>query len=150
MLVFFLKNVPGSGVSGEIKEVKDGFARNFLLPHKLAKPVDGAVRAEAAARQRRVKKLAEERVRLSKSLAARLNGVRLSIKARANQQGRLFSGVGQNHILTALGHELGLNVANAKIILSEPIRNLGAHNLRIEFFGGVTAKFTLVISPDLK
>ena len=131
MKVVFLKDVEGSGKVGEIKNVADGFARNFLLPRGLAAPATATAikkgEAAAAAEARRQAQLDEQAQTLADKLAA---GV--TITAKAGRKGRLFGSVTQADIAQEIANILGQEIDRHQVLLAEPIKEVGTHEVVLQ------------------
>jgi len=132
MKVVFLNDVEGSGRVGEIKNVADGYARNFLLPQGLAAPAtaDAIKRAEAkaAAEARRQATLDEQ----AQALAEKLAGSAITIVAKAGRRGRLFGSVTQADIAQEITNILGQEVDRHQVLLAEPIKEVGIHEFALQ------------------
>jgi large subunit ribosomal protein L9 len=138
MKVVFLQNVEGSGRTGEIKEVADGFARNFLLPRRLAAPAtaDAIKRAEAiaAAEARRQAELDAE----ARSLAEKLS-VPIVITVRAGEQGRLYGSVTAADIAEEASKLAGQEMDRHLLVLDEPIKEVGIYEIPLRLTHNVEA-----------
>jgi large subunit ribosomal protein L9 len=148
MKVVFLQNVEGSGRTGEIKEVADGFARNFLLPRRLAAPAtpDAVKRAEAlaAAEARRQAELDEEARTLAEKLTAPI-----VITVRAGEQGRLYGSVTATDIAEAASKLAGQEVDRHLLVLEEPLKEVGTYEISLRLTQNVDATVTVeVVSED--
>lgn len=147
MQVLLLKNVPGVGNAGEVKKVADGYARNYLLPHKLAVPAtEGAVKQaetikEAVAR-REAKTLAE-----AQELAKLLGQTILTFYAKAGEGDRLFGSITSADIAEKLA-EKHIHVDKRKIELPNPIKALGERKVAIKVHPEVTAEVTVVVERE--
>lgn len=135
MKVILLKDVPGTGAAGELLDVKDGHARNYLLPRGLAMPAsEGAVRS--LTNQRRAAERRAERARLEvEELIGRLKGMVLEIRGRAGEGGRLFGSVTSQQIADALTKQ-GFAVSRKQVELDEPIRIEGFYQVPIRVAPG--------------
>lgn len=148
MKVVFLQDVEGTALAGEVKEVKNGFARNYLIPRGLAAPATkenlryAAVIAEREAR--RQAKLDAE----AQPLAERLAGLHLSIEARVGETGRLFGSVTNRDIAAAIAEQAGTTVDPHHILLPEPIRELGGRDVTVKFTRNVAAVIHVEVVPD--
>jgi len=138
MKVVFLQNVEGSGRTGEIKEVADGFARNFLLPRRLAAPVtpDAIKRAEAiaAAEALRQAELDKEARTLAEKLTAPI-----VITVRAGEQGRLYGSVTAADIAEEASKLAGQEVDRHLLALEEPIKEVGIYEIPLRLTHNVEA-----------
>jgi large subunit ribosomal protein L9 len=130
--VVFLNDVEGSGRVGEIKNVADGYARNFLLPQGLAAPATAdAIKkgeARAAAEARRQATLDEQ----AQALAEKLAGSAIIIVAKAGRRGRLFGSVTQADIAQEITNILGQEVDRHQVLLAEPIKEVGTHEFALQ------------------
>ena len=126
MKVVFVEEVPGTAVPGEVKEVKDGFARNYLLPRKLAVPATKATmqRAESLSKRedRRQAGLDSE----ARKIVEKLEGKQILISARVGEQGRLYGSVTANDIAGYLDQMLDEPIDRRRIILAAPLGEVGA------------------------
>lgn len=147
MRVIFQKDVPGHGKRGEIKDVKDGFARNYLLPRKLAVlATPEALRAWEAEKQKEAEKAQAEKEaaeRLKHTLEAQT--FRLTVKAGAG--GRLFGAVTALTISDML-KEKGIVLDKRKIDLKDPLKTLGVHKLKVHLHPEVTATLTVELISE--
>jgi large subunit ribosomal protein L9 len=147
MKVVFLQNVEGSGRTGEIKEVADGFARNFLLPRRLAAPAtpDAVKRAEAlaAAEARRQAELDEEARTLAEKLAAPI-----VITVRAGEQGRLYGSVTPADVAEEASKLAGQEVDRHLLVLEEPIKEVGTYEIPLRLTHNVEATITVEVVAE--
>lgn len=145
MKVLLEQDVKGTGKQGQIVEVSDGYARNFLLPRKLASPADAASINAA-----NIRKSAAQHKRFQAGVQARdhaksLDGAKVKIKARVGENGKLFGAVTSKEIAAALEEQHGVSVDKKKINLAEPIRTVGAQEVTARLFEGVDARFTVEV-----
>jgi large subunit ribosomal protein L9 len=148
MKVIFLQDVSTKGKQGEIKDVADGYARNFLFPQKLALPATPSAMKEAQAKMEENKKKQERQQAELQELAKRLDGTELGFKARAGEKGRLHGSITSADIAGKLSDVAGMDIDKKKIKLDEPLRNLGAHEVVVSFYGGVEAKINVLIEEE--
>lgn len=145
MKIVFLEDVPGTAHVGEVKEVKGGFARNFLLPRNLAAPAtpDMLRRAEqkAKAEERRQAALDSE----AQKLLDRFTDIPLVIRARVGEQGRLYGSVTAADIAEELSRIAGTEVDRHNIELAEPIRAIGDHEVSIRLTHNVRSVVRLKV-----
>jgi large subunit ribosomal protein L9 len=140
--VILLKDVPGTGTAGEVKEVKDGHARNYLIPRGLAMPAsESAVRALAGRKQAEQRRLARQRSEIDE-LVARLTGLVLEVRGRAGEGGRLFGSVTSQQVAEALAAR-GFAVTRKQIELEEPIRVEGFYRVPVRVAPGVVVHVDL-------
>jgi large subunit ribosomal protein L9 len=148
MEVILLQDVKGLGKAGEIKRVADGYARNYLLPQKLASKVtEGALKnaeIQLKAQARRQKKIQSEASEMAESLA----GVSLTFKAKAGDKGRLYGSITAADIAEALEKKIGQTIDKRKLMLEEPIRSLGAHRVNVKLPANLTAEIEVIVEPE--
>jgi large subunit ribosomal protein L9 len=127
MKVVLREEVKGLGAAGDVKDVADGYARNFLIPRKLATPAtEGALKNVEQQKTSYAKRQAQLDAE-ARALAARLGNTTLTLKARVGGQERLYGSITAADIAEALGKELGATFDRRKLVLEEPIRELGTH-----------------------
>ncbi|MFC4100739.1 50S ribosomal protein L9 [Paenibacillus xanthanilyticus] len=138
MKVIFLQDVKGQGKKGEVKEVSEGYVRNFLLPKGLVKPAsDGNLKTldiQKAAEVKRKEKEKED----AQAFAAKLEAITVVVKTKSGADGRLFGSVTSKQIAEALEKQ-GHKIDKRKIELEEPIRALGYTNVPVKLHPEVKA-----------
>lgn len=145
MKVVFLEDVAGTARIGEIKEVKPGFARNYLLPRRLAMPATPSVVKSAEQRAVREQRLQDARDMDARAVAGRLEGVNLSFSAKAGSTGKLFGSVGTADIATKVGETLGSEFDRHNVMLGEPIKDLGDYPVVVKLTKNVTATINVTV-----
>jgi large subunit ribosomal protein L9 len=144
MEVILREDVPNLGNVGDVVKVKPGFARNYLLPRGLAAVADKR-NVHVLEHQKRVVADKRERDRRhAESEAQKLTSLRLTLKARAGEEGKLFGSVTNIDIERALG-DAGFTVERRRIRLDEPIKSIGEHTVPIHLTTGVVAQVTVVV-----
>lgn len=148
MKVIFLEDVPNVGNAGQIKEVSDGYGRNYLIPRKLASPARPQdirdVEAQIKARARQAAKTEAE----MKALAGILDGKEITLKARAGAQERLYGSITAADISAGLEASLKTAVDKRKIELTEPIHQLGAYDVPIRLGKDILATIKVKVIAD--
>ncbi len=138
MKVIFISDVETIGRQGEIKDVKDGLARNFLLPKKLAiTATPGNIKIweqKSAAIRKKEDKVKGE----AEKFASKLDGVAIKIPVKVGEEERIFGSVTSQSISDALG-ELGYEVSKKQIDLASPIKTLGTHDVSVKLHHDVSA-----------
>ncbi|MQF65455.1 50S ribosomal protein L9 [SAR202 cluster bacterium AC-409-J13_OGT_754m] len=144
MRVLFLKDVVNVANAGDIKEVSNGFARNYLLPKNLAALASG----EQMKRIAKITKLAEDQrvreVATWKGLAEKLNGTTLEIGGRVGPNGQFYGSISVSRIIEDLKEATGEEVERRVVELSEPIRQPGQYNIILRLHQEVTANITVL------
>lgn len=142
MKVILKADVKGSGKKGDILEVSDGYAKNFLLKKGLAEPAT-ASGVNAVTQQKTAQAFHKaENERLLKELAQKLNGAEVTVPIRAGENGKTFGSVTTTQISTALA-ELGYEVDKKKILLKEQVKTLGVYEVEIRFMEKVSSKIKI-------
>ncbi len=145
MKVIFLEDVKGKGEKGEIKEVANGYAYNYLIPNKLAVAATARNIKEAEAFQESSEKRREQEVEAAKKLAAKLAETTITIKTKSGEGGKLFGAITSKQIGDLLA-EKKIKVDRRKIVLAEPIKTMGVSIVEIKVHPEVTA--TLKVSVE--
>jgi large subunit ribosomal protein L9 len=147
MKVILLQDVKGQGKKGDVKELSEGYVRNFLLPKGLAKLAsDGNLKTlelQNASEQKRKDKEKED----AKALAARLEAITVVVKTKAGEGGRLFGAITSKQIAEALETQ-GIKVDKRKIELEDPIRTLGVTQVQVKLHPEVKAKLKVQASEE--
>ena len=144
MKVLLLQDVKGSGKKGDIVEVNDGYATNFLLKKNLAKKADNAVMLEKQsqmASQERNKQI-EKNAAIEK--AKKLNDTEIVISAKKGENGKLFGAITSKEIADEINKK-GIEVDKKQIVLDSPIKNIGKYFVEAKLYPGVVAKFSVVV-----
>lgn len=148
MKVIFLKDVKGQGKKGQIKEVSEGYATNFLLPRGLVRPAtDGNVKTlenQTAAELRRKENEKEE----AQALGKKLDELTLNLKAKAGEGGRLFGAITSKQIAEALTAQSGITIDKRKMELGEPIRHLGVTQVSVKLHTEVKATLKVQVTEE--
>jgi large subunit ribosomal protein L9 len=143
MKVILLQNIEGLGNAGDLKEVANGYARNYLVPRQLAA---GATPSLIANRDQRIateKRRLEKQAELNRTLAERLGQIALTFKAKSGTQGRLYGSITSQDIASALHDAEDISIDRRMIDLSEPIRSLGTFTVPVKISTGVEPKITV-------
>ena len=136
MKVILLKDVKGTGKKGEVKEVSDGYARNFLLPKKMAKVADNQAVKELKEQNKSAEIKAQKEYEEAVELGDKMKEMNIEIYSKAGEGGRLFGSITAKEIAEQLKKQKGIAVDKRKILLNEPIRVLGSRfvEIKIHFF----------------
>lgn len=146
--VVLSKDVKGVGQAGQVKEVADGYARNFLLPRKLAVlATEGAVKT-AEARQAASDRRAEHEERLAREKARQMQEKPIELHAKVGDQHRLYGSITSGDIADALERQWGRAFDKRKIELAEPIRQLGSFEVPVQIHRNVVARVMVHVRPE--
>lgn len=145
MKVILKADVKGQGKSGEMVNVSDGYARNFLFPKKLAIPADKKAIADVKNREAsRQHKIDTERAE-AQAVAEKLSGVLVKIKMGAGADGRLYGSVTAKDVAESLEKDHKIVVDRRKIVINEPIKAYGSYTLDIKLYTEVTGKINVLV-----
>lgn len=145
MKVIFNEDVRGQGKRGEMKEVSDGYARNYLLPRKLAsEATPDMLNAFKLKEKAKKAQMAREKAQAGEN-AKRLEGVVVKISARAGQGGRLFGAITSQEISDALREQHGIEIEKNKIVQSEPIKSFGNFEVKAKLGYEVSGKINVLV-----
>ncbi|AIG28902.1 50S ribosomal protein L9 [Brevibacillus sp. 7WMA2] len=138
MKVIFLKDVKGQGKKGEIKELSEGYVRNFLLPRGLVKEAtEGNVKNLEAQKKSEDKRKEQEKLE-AQQLAEKMNEMTVKIKGKAGEGGRLFGAISSKQVVEALEEQFNVKVDKRKLDM-EPIRSLGVTQVKTKLHHDVVA-----------
>mgnify|MGYP001289418540 FL=1 len=148
MKVILLEDVKKLGKVGDVVEVSDGYARNFLIPRGLGEQADkGKIRAlqeKAKVEERRQEKERQEATAIAESLEARA----ITIKVKTGEQGRLYGSITSMDIANAIEKEFGVSVDKKKVEISEPIKALGSYSVSVRLFPGIITSMKVNVVSD--
>jgi large subunit ribosomal protein L9 len=148
MKVVFREEVEGTARPGEVKNVADGFARNYLLPRRLAAPATAhylnVAEAKAEKDARRQSRLDEE---ATQYVLPKVEGQALAIEARVGEQGKLFGSITARDIAEALQEATGVELEHRHVELRAPIRELGSRDVTVRLTRNVRAQISVNVEP---
>ncbi|MEK4387916.1 50S ribosomal protein L9 [Solibacillus sp. FSL W7-1436] len=139
MKVVFLKDVKGKGKKGEIKEVAEGYARNFLIKNGYAKEANNQAISELQGQKRLEEKNAAAELQAAKDLKEQLEAITVEVKAKSGEGGRLFGSVSTKQIADALQKKHGFKVDKRKMDCNDGLRSLGFANVPVKLHQDVKA-----------
>lgn len=145
MKVLLLQEVKGLGQAGQVKEVADGYARNYLMPNKLAAPATPVALKELEIRQAAEKKRQQKVDEEMRTTAKQLAGGNVVVRAKVGEGGKLYGSITTQDVAEALEKQLGQPVDRRKIEIEEPIRHVGSYKVPVKFSKNVTATINLVV-----
>ena len=145
MKVILKADVRGSGKAGELVNVSDGYARNFLLPRGLAMEADQKALNELHNRQESEKHRAVVERETAEESRRLLNGRKISLTAKAGSAGRLFGAVTSKEIAAAIKSQCGIDIDRRKIVLDADIKAFGVYDIEIKLHPGIITKLTVEV-----
>ena len=145
MKVILLADVKGQGKKGQLVNVSDGYARNFLFPKNLAKEANAAAMNELNTKAAAVAFHYEEDKAAAKALADKINGTTVTLNAKAGANGKLFGSITSKEIAVELGKLLGVTIDKKKLTVAD-IKNYGEYTATLKLFTDISASFTVKVS----
>lgn len=148
MKVIFTADVRGQGKKGELKEVSDGFARNYLLPRKLATEATADnINALKLKEKAKAAQMAKEKAQ-AEEYAGRLSEVQVIIRAKAGANGRLFGSVTSQEISDALKAQFDMDIEKNRIVQAEPIKAFGAYTVKAKLGYEISGNIHVLVVED--
>ena len=145
MKVILQQDVRGQGKKGQMVEVSDGYARNFLLPKKLAvTATPESINTMKQQEKARKAQMAAEKAE-AEAVSKKLEGLMVKISAKVGEGGRLFGAVTAKEISEALAAQHGLNIAKTKLVLEDPIKSCGSYSLKCKLGHEVTGVVNVLV-----
>lgn len=147
MKILLLSDVKGQGKKGEIIEVNDGYARNFLIKKGLAKEANAAVINETNQKNAAEARKRQMELDAAKAMAKELEGRVVDIKVKCGETGKLFGAVTAKEISEKL-EKMGFNVDKKKVVLKENLKSVGLFDVDLKLYQGVVAKIKVKIDVE--
>ena len=148
MKVILQQDVKGQGKQGQLIEVSDGYARNFLLPRKLAVPAT-AENINTMKMQEKAKKAQEAAEKAeAQAIAEKLSGLTVKVVAKGGNGGRLFGAVTSKEISDALKAQHNIDIAKTKIVQEEPIKAFGGYKLKVKLGYEITGTLSVMVVEE--
>ncbi|MBO4769799.1 MAG: 50S ribosomal protein L9 [Clostridia bacterium] len=148
MKVILLEDVKAQGKKGDLINVSDGYARNFLIPRKLAVEADAKSLNEYKNREASKIYKAELEKQNAVRLAEQLNGTAVVVTAQAGSNGKIYGSVTSREIADKLKEQKNIELDKRKISVPEPIKNFGVYELDVKVYPEISAKLTVKVVPD--
>lgn len=149
MKVILLQDVENVGKQYEVKEVKDGYARNFLIPKKLVKLATQKNLKWLESQKEIISKKAEEDLKKSQKLASDIDGMEVNIAVKVGEDGQLFESINRLKVSEKL-KSMGFDVKKSQIDLPEPIKKVGEFPLKVNLDHNLEVGITLLVSEEKK
>lgn len=148
MKVILLQDVKSLGKEGEIVNVNDGYARNFIIPKKLGVEANNKNLNDLKLKKSNEEKIAKENKEAAEKLAGELKAGQILLKIKVGEGGKAFGSVSAKEIAAAVQEQMGLDVDKKKIQLKETLKTLGTHNVPIKLHPEVTAELKVEIKEE--
>jgi len=145
MKVILLEDVKALGKKGEIVEVNDGYARNFILPKKKGLEANGKNLNDLKLQKANDEKVAKEIFEAAKELKAKVEAGSVELKIKAGEGGKLFGAIAAKEVGEAVKAQMSLDIDKKKIQMKEPIKSLGTHIIQVKLHKDVTADLTVKV-----
>lgn len=145
MKVILLEDVKTLGKKGEIVNVNDGYARNFILPKKLGMEATAKNMNDLKLQKANEEKVAQEILREAKELAAKLEAGKVEVSIKVGEGGRTFGSVSSKEIAAAVKEQMGYEIDKKKIQLKDAIKGLGEHGVPVKLHPKVTAELKVIV-----
>jgi large subunit ribosomal protein L9 len=149
MKVILLQDVESLGKKYEVKEVKDGYARNFLIPEKQAKAATKQALKWLADQKEVIEKEAEEDLKKAQALASELDGIEVNIMVKVGDEGQLFESINSQKIAERL-KDMGHDVKKTQVKLEEPIKDIGEYPVSISLAHNLESEIKVIITASEK
>lgn len=146
MKVILIDEIRGLGTRGDVVNVKDGYARNFLIPKKLAREATAGNLKSVEQERKKWALLAQQEKDVAAKAAERVKGIKVTIQKRTGEAGQLFGSVTANEIADALVSK-GIEVDKRRIELAHPIKSLGMHDVEVRLHRDVSAQIQVEVVP---
>ncbi len=147
MKVIILQDVEGLGKKYELKEVKSGYARNFLLPQKLARAATKPALKWLADQKEVIDKEVEEDLKKAQALASELDGLEVNIAVKVGDEGQLFESINSQKIVEKL-KELGFEIKKSQVKLENPIKDVGEFPVSISLDHNLESEIKVIITAE--
>lgn len=147
MKIIFLKDQPGSGKKGEIKEVSDGYAKNFLIAKNIAQPATPQIiaKVQKEAKEHEVKKTKE--LERQKNLKLEIEKKQFNLKVKVGDKGQFFGSIQEKDIAKAISEKMQIVLEKHQVEIETPIKALGDHLVGVKLGPGLLAKVKIHIDP---
>ena len=146
MEIVLLEDVKALGKKGQVVKVNDGYARNFILPKKLGVEATAKNLNDLKLQKANDAKVAAEQLAAAKELAEKIEAVSVTLKMKAGEGGKAFGSVSSKEIAAAAAEQLNLDIDKKKLVLPEPIKTFGNHEVPVKLHKDVTAKLTVKVT----
>ena len=148
MKVILMEDVKALGKKGEIVEVSDGYARNFILKTKKGVEANSKNLNDLKLKKANVEKQAQEQYEAAQELAKKIEAGKIEVSIKTGEGGRAFGSVSSKEIASEVKAQLGLEVDKKKIQMKEPLKALGTHKVSIRLHSKVTAELTVSVTEE--
>lgn len=145
MKVILLEELRGKGGEGDIVEVAQGFAENFLFPNQKAQPATPGNIKQLEQRRRNIEKREAERIATAEAMKAAIDGKSVTVDAKIGEEGQLFGSITAAMVADAIEAQLGTAVDRKRVGRGNAIKSIGAHKVPVNFYRDITAEVTVLV-----
>ena len=145
MEVVLLEDVKSLGKKGQSVKVNEGYARNFILPRKLGVEANPKNLNDLKLKKANEEKVAAQQLAAAKELGAKLESASVTLSIKAGENGKAFGSVSGKEIAKAIEEQLGLEIDKKKLVLSDPLKTFGTHDVPVKLHREVTAKLVVKV-----
>ena len=146
MEIVLLEDVKALGKKGQVVKVNDGYARNFILPKKLGVEATSKNLNDLKLQKANAEKVAAEQLAAAKELAEKIEKLTVTLKMKAGEGGKAFGSVSSKEIGKAIEDQIGLEIDKKKLVLPEPIKTFGTHEVPVKLHKDVVAKLAVKVT----
>ena len=146
MKVILMQDVKGQGKKGQLVDVSDGYARNFLIPKKLAVEANASNMSELRNAETKKRIQEEKELAAAKDAAAKLEGVMVKLQRTGGADDKLYGSVSSKDIAEALAEQFGIEIDKRKIVLDDPIKAYGSYTVNVKLHPSVSGKINFVVT----
>jgi len=150
MKVILLQDVKGSGKKGQIVNVSDGHAKNFLIPKKLAAEATATTLKDWERDQKNAESKRQSEVAAAQALGKRIEEAIVKIPMKIGENGKMFGSVSNKEIAAAMSSQVGIDIDRKKIVLDEPIKMVGIKKVAVKLYADISAQLSVEIVPEDK
>lgn len=148
MKVILLEDVKGTGKKGQIINVSDGHAKNFLIPKKLAAEATPAALKEWEKQKKDAEKKRRGEIAAAQELGRKLENSPVKIPMKVGENGKMFGSVSTKEIAAAVSSQAGIDIDRKKIVLNDPIKTIGLHKVAVKLYADIAAQLSVEIVAE--
>ena len=148
MKVIFLKDVPGQGRKGEIRDVSSGYADNFLIPKKFAQAATAEIQGKIAKESREAEAKHHKEIARLQGLKTDLEKRVFTLKVKVGDKGQVFGGVHEKDIAKAVGDKTGYPLEKNQVIIDTAIKQIGSHQVKLKLGSAITALLKINVEAN--
>jgi large subunit ribosomal protein L9 len=145
MKIIFLKDTPGNGKKGEIKDVSEGYANNYLIPKGFALIATAQLQQKIAKEAKEAEDRKQKQLGNLKKLQEELERRVFTVRVKVGDKGQVFGSVHEKDIAKAISDKMSLNIEKSQVLISEPVKELGEHMAAIKLGNGINAKIKIKV-----